>query len=384
MERPVLTKEQEASAIEFGEKWLKIGTSCDPLDYGKAKKAAIKCYKIAKKPIPKLFLHAKSPISCAMMAALLKAIEFGVGTKIKTIVQKIGANAFREEFEEYFKDLRFDGLETEEVHRRCTEKIIEVVSNFCGNKKSKILPILKKTDDLMGTLIKHITATVGRGKSFISSHVGSQMLGCHEAAWLLFYEFFGTIYNLEDRDKLEGLVELAQHCGWWDAYEDVAILQDRPELMLFEGNDIGCTTGPAIKYRDGVSIWRINGIPMPAYICDTPAEKLDPFYYTTIQNNEVRREFIRKVGVERLLSVCPHKLLDMCADKLKKGASYELYRIDFGIGMQRVYLKMVNHSEGIFHLEPVHPDCGTIREALNYRRYGVLSGIEDWDPEVLT
>ena len=56
---------------------------------------------------------------------------------------------------------------------------------------------------------------------------------------------------------------------------------------------------------------------------------------------------------------------------------YKLLVIDFkeddartNRALRRVYLKMLNPSTGENHIEAVHPDCQTVADAINYRRYG--------------
>ena len=74
----------------------------------------------------------------------------------------------------------------------------------------------------------------------------------------------------------------------------------------------------------------------------------------------MRREFVRKVGIDR---IC-YKLQAKCLDK--QGA-YELLVLDLGEGLRRPYLKMVNPSLGTWHVEGVHPSCKTVSDALTWR-----------------
>ncbi len=67
-----LTDKQIAKFPEYVKKWTEIGLSCKPCDFDKAKAAAIKCYELAGLQPPKLFFMADSPLSGAVMAAILK------------------------------------------------------------------------------------------------------------------------------------------------------------------------------------------------------------------------------------------------------------------------------------------------------------------------
>lgn len=117
--------------------------------------------------------------------------------------------------------------------------------------------------------------------------------------------------------------------------------------------------GPACA-NDVENLYFLHGVLVPEWLVETPAEKLDPRKLTEIENAEERREFVRKVGIDR----CWHKL----AKVLHRDGDYELGTIDCGDGRQRPFLKMANPSvPEVWHVEGCHPDCKTVQEALNFR-----------------
>jgi hypothetical protein len=92
----------------------------------------------------------------------------------------------------------------------------------------------------------------------------------------------------------------------------------------------------------------------------TPESKLDLKFFQEEKNVEVRAQFIRKYGIERMKA---H------GKSIEKNDVYEL--IDMAPIFTRVqyapYLFMINPSTGTIHAEGVHPDCKTIQQALNWR-----------------
>ena len=82
-----LTQEQEAMLPVIRDKWLKIGLSCEPCDFERAKAGAIMAYKAAGLEPPKLFLVADSPVSGAIMATMLKGQEAQVGDQVRAQVR---------------------------------------------------------------------------------------------------------------------------------------------------------------------------------------------------------------------------------------------------------------------------------------------------------
>jgi len=136
--------------------------------------------------------------------------------------------------------------------------------------------------------------------------------------------------------------------------------------------------GMAIKYADGWGFWSLHGVPVPQAIAETRAEELDPKLALSEPNTEVRREIIRKVGIERFIQAAGAKVLDSFRD-------YELLSVRLSDDAPDCrYLKMVNPSIGVWHVEGVDPQCRTVREALHFRKPDALRRIpisesgEDW------
>jgi hypothetical protein len=120
-----------------------------------------------------------------------------------------------------------------------------------------------------------------------------------------------------------------------------------------------------------MELYYLNGCNMPKEYVMTPAEQLDPREILSILNVQVRAEFIRKVGLERVWA--------KMAEVVDIWQEYELGIIemapydesgrlvnDAGYG---VYLKMHNPSvPEIWHIEGVGPECTTVAEALHWRK----------------
>jgi hypothetical protein len=115
----------------------------------------------------------------------------------------------------------------------------------------------------------------------------------------------------------------------------------------------------------------LNGVKVTEEIVMTPSAALDPHLLLKEKNAEVRREIVRKVGIDRVV-------IDLGAKVADRQGDYELLLLDLGDKRNRPYLKMLNPSIGTWHVEGVHPDCATVEQALNWRNQ------TDVKPEVLT
>jgi hypothetical protein len=128
--------------------------------------------------------------------------------------------------------------------------------------------------------------------------------------------------------------------------------------------------GPALVYPDGFGLWRLNGVSVPEWLAAKPADQIDPTEILRVPNAEVRREFVRKVGITRICEATKARVVSSCG-------LYELLELDLSDGRRRPFLRMQNPSVDVVHIEGVHPSCRTVQEALNYRNGLTPGQIDD-------
>lgn len=130
--------------------------------------------------------------------------------------------------------------------------------------------------------------------------------------------------------------------------------------------------GPAVRWPGGQEEYFVlNGVHVPREIVETPASELNPALILRERNAEVRREIVRKIGIERVCEGLQARCIDSQGD-------YELLLLNLQDGRSRPYLKMKNPSIGVYHIEGVFPGCETVAQALAWRNQS------DVPPSVLT
>lgn len=160
-------------------------------------------------------------------------------------------------------------------------------------------------------------------------------------------------------------------------FDNMAFVCIRPSSVKVNSNgDLHCVDGMAIQWVDGTGYYYLNGVAMGEEHVMTPAEKLDFKEIMDEKNVEVRRELIRKIGMERFIIKSGAKVLD------KKG-DYELLSVRLSDEVPDArYLKMLNPSIGVWHVEGC--EGNTVQEAINFRAGSLISKGENWEPLVLT
>ena len=155
-------------------------------------------------------------------------------------------------------------------------------------------------------------------------------------------------------------------------HEKFCIVSDFPEeIHINNNNQPHCETGPSHRWKDGFSLFYLNGVQVPEWLVMTSSEKIDPQKAIDEKNTDVQREIIRKIGPEKMLKKLGAKTLDTANDP-KTGLKYELKEMKIG-NINRKYLWFEHASiPGVFYAKPVPPET---KKALHGRAW-ILSLVE--------
>lgn len=315
-----LTKAQEDKMSHYREKWIKIGLSVASADRQKAQAAVAAAYEVAGIKPPTTFVWLDSPFAGAVAAEM-----FATGAR-------------------------------------------------SGKRSEFVRKIEAQTMSQIGDKYAFDDAAAGSSSSQIKDQVWRAGYGAHDSDFLSLYDFFRNECGLvSETDKLVPLMTLAEHCGWFWPFEQLVVLTEKPSEVHMRNDRLHRDGGPAVTYRDGFSVWALNGTRCSQKIAETPAKNIPGKWVLEEKNAQVRAELVKKVGAERVVKELGAKTID-------KKNGYELLNLDLGDGRFRPYLKMKNPSVDLVHIEGVHPDCKTVEEALAWR-----NGLTVWTaPSILT
>lgn len=320
---------------QYVDKWTKIGLSCEPCDRKRVVRAINLAYKIAGLKPPATVIIAGGPISGEL------------------IVNNLKGDTVRDSVREYVlasaEDSAGGGIWNSIPHSvwdNIRESVWDIVrENVRVNVGTKI------RDSVWESALDNI-----RDQWFCS----------HNAGFLAFVDYCRSVLGLKEQtEKMQGLITLAQECGWCATYADVAIVQHRHcELHLRDGK-LHRDGGPAVKYPDGWGVYALNGVRVPEWLAVKKADKISAAKFLELKNVEVRREFIRKVGLARVAQ----KLGPVVIDELVEvtGGPYRLLEFKIGDTVARA-LHMINPSIGTDHVEFVPREVETVEQAIHWRK----------------
>jgi hypothetical protein len=189
--------------------------------------------------------------------------------------------------------------------------------------------------------------------------------GCHDSNWLGFYQYFRDVLKLKACEKLNGLMDLASHCGWLNMYEDTVVFQDRPKHIKFDDqNRLHCENGPAILYRDGYGVYAWHGVRIPSEWITNKGELTAKTALTWV-NMEQRRAACEIVGWAKVLRELNARVIESDEDPMI-GTLLEVDIPDIG---KEKFLKVLCGTGREFAI-PVPPNMNTALEA-NAWTYGL-------------
>lgn len=191
--------------------------------------------------------------------------------------------------------------------------------------------------------------------------VGDALYMQHDAGYCGFIDYMRNVCGLvEQTQKMVAYMDLAQSANWIYPYRNICIVSDRPDIVALKNGRIHSDIGPAIRYRDGFSVYGLNGVRVQEWIVETPADAMDPARVLALTNVEERLQAIKKMGAHKIIKELNGRSIS------RKGDEYELFEITLE-GSKEKLLRMKNPSEDKMHYEFVAPEIKTVDQALAWR-----------------
>lgn len=207
------------------------------------------------------------------------------------------------------------------------------------------------------------------------------MDGAWWSSFIGFYDFcaeiLGVVYQQETRERYNIVKELVLKADYVFPLDDYCILSDRPtKILLNEAGQLHSENEAAVQYTDSAfAVYALNGIRVPAWVVETPAEKITAKQILDEKNTDVQREIIRKVGYERVLKLCNAKTVETW-DCPKTDLHYEMKIMDIG-NISRRYLCYEHASmPGIYYAKCCPPEADSIM-----KMRGFQTGVFGFNPQ---
>ncbi|MGV8872906.1 MAG: DUF6745 domain-containing protein [Rhodococcus sp. (in: high G+C Gram-positive bacteria)] len=171
----------------------------------------------------------------------------------------------------------------------------------------------------------------------------------HRVAYYDIHRRFGlTTFASADAELLDLQADLVASTGWWWAFENIAVMCERPSILQTEAIPdavhgevrLHDSRAPALQFSDGSAVNVLHGTVVPDWVMHDPTvERI-----TTERNVEVRRCAIERIGWDTYLDQAGLALLDTADDPGNPGCSLHLFATPAGWGREGRVLLAVNGS----------------------------------------
>lgn len=179
------------------------------------------------------------------------------------------------------------------------------------------------------------------------------------AGWYSFGKYIGVKFNDKAFDLFTNFVE---NVFFIIPYKGIVFVSDKPKAIHWKNKMLHNEKGRSVEFADGYGIYSLNGVSVPEWLVMTAPSDLKPedLQREELKNVEVRREFIRKIGIDRMVKY---------GEVIHEDMGYKLIDMKKALGLDTYspYLMMQNPSIGVFHLEGVDEQCKTVKQALSWR-----------------
>lgn len=378
-----LTKKQKDMMGPWAEKWIKIGLSTDPMNFDKAMKGVVGCYKAANLSLARRKIFPVSSPLIGSLAAPLSANIICVFLERKNNSKGKVSNAAKDALNQCIDNTIKIAIDSIKGNKTILE-LTKGISIYDAVSKSVKKTVIPSVYPILSGMTSKEVEIMFNDKISTKLWWHSWMGGQFWAAWRAFQSFLREVCHLELEPNIELAARsyqmIAESCSYWWPNENFCHISDRPTFIgrNSEGK-LHADMRKAIEWPDGWGLYILNGVKVPEWLAITEASNLDPARFAKIRNVEERKEFVRKVGMERIINKLDAKSID------KRGNDEVL---EFNLGGttgKRPFLKMKNPSIGCWHVEPIGKECRTVQQAHNWRasRLKHLKG-RDWKPDILT
>ena len=337
-----LTPEQQALIPIYREKWIKIALSTERIDREKATEAIKQAYEFINKKEPEI-LFFESP--CRALQNFSKYIDFEFECKIPN---KYG---LRDEL-----TTQINSKLRNQLQKQCSEIWI-----FLKNQLDNSFLIELSSSIERDLRFKGLYSTFSRFISF--SCIQLDIWNFHASR----FDFCISALNCHYPQK-EWLIfqSLVQNCGWIFPFENVCIVSEHPQTLIFDDDNRFHAEGkPAMQFADGYSVYAYHGTTLPEKYGKHHPNQWEPSWLLQEKNTELRKILIQEIGYYKIIE-------ELQAIEINSYQEYILLKINSDIDIEPIYLlKMTCPSTGDIHVLRVPPQMKSAHEAITWINWGI-------------
>jgi hypothetical protein len=254
----------------------KLPLFTDPSNHAKAEAAVKYFYKTAGLKEPLEFMWVESPYKCLKFYKMCKEAD----------VEDLG-DPVKDKLNSVLSQFAF-------LNKHWKKK-----NNFAAfARQDEILPVLNQVKERLKEELK--LETIYHSLYGIFSHTAPKLL-----------PLYNRLKTEEDREMLDILINLFSETAWIIPYENVCVLSEKPvKFHINNSLEFHHEEEKSLEFKDGFGLYSIGGVTVPDFVFEQP-EKITASAIKKMQNLEIRRIMIDRMGISKYLDAVHAKVLDM-------------------------------------------------------------------------
>jgi len=292
-EGDALSPEQSKALGRYRARWSAIRRSTEPADRGAAEEGLRLAYRAAGLAPPVRFVWCDSPVALARHA---QRISHADGPNVRwTLIDRLRRQVTARIRKQLSRRLLAEVASAVNPQDALTASVADAVALAAAQEPAPLLKRWRRGEPLSFTCV--LLALCGR-EGFRHAAAGPDDL-----SWLSVYEYLRGMLGLKvETEPLLGLWQVAANAGWLQPHAQTCWLAERPELLCGDVNDrLHHAVGPALRFRDGFSVWAWKGVEVPPDILEQP-EKITLAAIDAQVNVQVRRCMIEIMTPRRYVA----------------------------------------------------------------------------------
>jgi hypothetical protein len=246
-----LTRSQTRQVAQLRSRWAAIAACAEPADRPAAEAGVERAYRAARLAPPRI-VWCDGPLQFA------EAWREGSS-------QEIGGNVRREICERPLAGVVVF------AESRLSLSVRHAVINATRLPASTSVAVNEAVNAAINEARPSFWARLASGWRMRVPRFGESGWGQPDYAWLAACEYFADLCGFEDNGAFDAALSIAKTSGWVVPYERVCWLGERPTALHVDSRGrLHCATGPALSYRDGLTVHMWKGVPIPNWMIEQP------------------------------------------------------------------------------------------------------------------
>ncbi len=250
-----ISDEQEAMLANYREKWRSFELSTKPIDKEKVKSVIKAAYSVSDFPEPEILFY-ESPFAAIQAIFAIDGFKAYLGKDIRSKFRKRVVDHIEYEVEQKLE---------ESLSRKLRNKINYPEFPHYPTENKPLIPYFPSDYCILSCIDTQLINDFDNYEEEQSYLFSSLRMNLNRIArWATLgcmLDFCISVINVgHDKKKWEVVQDLVQYCGFIFQFEKVCISCNRPSKLSFDTeNRLHGEGEPAIKFRDGYSVYACHG-----------------------------------------------------------------------------------------------------------------------------